>query len=124
MALSERLTLVTESSRTAHDELMFRIRHRDDWLKLQLLSQAVLAALAFGVEVGGFKTESPVPWALNLAGPISTIFTILYCIEDRLVGLLTHWRGALYRQEAVRDPTLSGLENFEGSEAIWQYGKS
>jgi hypothetical protein len=124
MALTEKLTLVTESSRTAHEELMFRIRHRDDWLKLQLLAQAVLAALAFGIEISGVKGHDPAPWVLDFAAPVSVVFTILYCVEDRLVGLLTRWRGHLYHSEAKRDERLTGIENFEGSPALPEYAKS
>jgi hypothetical protein len=61
--MPDRTNFLIETSRTSHEELMFRIKQRDDWMKLQLISQGALAALAFGIEVSGVKTASPVPWA-------------------------------------------------------------
>lgn len=123
----DRTSFLLESSRTSHEELMFRIKHRDDWMKLQLIAQATLAALAFGVEVGGVKTASPVPWALTLASPISFILAVLYCVEDRLIGLLSHWRSGLPKREAALSKPAAGeseIEVFEASSAIEEYSRS
>lgn len=87
---------------------MFRIKHRDDWMKLQLVSQGALAALAFGIEVSGVKPHLRCPGRLTLAAPVSFVLAVLYCVEDRLVGLLSHWRlRDLLRRLTQREAALS-----------------
>ena len=41
----ERVQFLIESSRTSHEKLIFRIKHRDDWLKIQLVAQVIMLAL-------------------------------------------------------------------------------
>jgi hypothetical protein len=125
--MPDRTSFLIETSRTSHEELMFRIKQRDDWMKLQLIAQGALAALAFGIEVSGVKTASPVPWALTIAAPVSFILAVLYCVEDRLVGLLSHWRSGLPKREVSLVELESGeneIEVFESSKAIEEYSQS
>lgn len=93
--MSDRLDYLIECSKTARKELLFRVKHRDAWLKLQLLVQAVLWALSNGIKFGGAEPSSPVPLALALALPISLVFTSLYLVEDRLIHGLSQYIGSL-----------------------------
>jgi hypothetical protein len=81
-------------AKTAREELLMRVKHRDDWLKLQLLAQAVLWALANGVK---FQAESPVPLTVvpTLVPAVSLAFCLLYYVEDGLIHLLSQYIGTL-----------------------------
>jgi hypothetical protein len=95
-----RISYIVECHRSAHEELMFRVAHRDHWLKLQLLAQATLLALAFGVEIGGIKPDAGLPSAVLLALPTSLVLACLYVVEDRLIGLISRFIGRLSDLEA------------------------
>lgn len=81
-------------AKTAREELLMRVKHRDDWLKLQLLSQAVLWALANGVK---FQAESLTPLAVvpSLAPAVALTLCLLYYVEDGLIHRLSIFIGSL-----------------------------
>lgn len=89
--MSDSEHLVIERSRTAREELLLRVRHRDSWLKLQLLAQAILWSLAKGVKLGGADSPAPLPEALALASPIALVFASLYYVEDGLIHRLSKY---------------------------------
>lgn len=97
--MRERLDYLIECSRTAREELLFRIKHRDAWLKLQLLVQTVLWALSKGIKLGGVEPASPFPFALALALPISLVLTGLYFVEDGLIHRLSQYAASLSEME-------------------------
>ncbi len=98
---SERMDYLFECFRTAREELLFRVRHRDDWLKTQLISQAALLALAKGIEIVGIKSATPYPDLTAFSMSISLIFACLYYTEDNLIGYLSKYIGAISNTEAV-----------------------
>ena len=55
-----------EYFRSAREELLFRVKHRDDWFKLAILAQAVLWGLGKGVKIGGAEPLAPMPEMLIL----------------------------------------------------------
>jgi hypothetical protein len=85
---------------TARDEILFRVRHRDAWLKINLISQAALLALAVGIkfQVEGSKAT---PEFACLAPVASLVFACMYAVEDRLVGHLGSYIGSLSEAEGV-----------------------
>lgn len=120
----ERVQFLIESSRTSHEELIFRIKHRDDWLKIQLLAQVILLALAFGIEIGGVKATSPIPDVIALAIPTSFILACVYVVEDNLVGYLTSERGKFAHTEARMFPNEERIGLFEASAALDDYRRT
>lgn len=116
------LDFAIECSRTSHDELVFRAKHRDDWLKVQLFTQMALLALARGVEIGGVKSVSALPDVLVVAAPASVVLAALYASEDLLVGLLSRYRSRLSVSVAkAHGKADTGL--FEASAEIGEYAK-
>jgi hypothetical protein len=121
---TERIQFLIESSRTSHEELMFRIKHRDDWLKIQLLAQVTMLALTFGINIGGVNATAPIPNVIALAIPTSFILTCLYVVEDNLVGYLTKERSKFAYTEARMYPHEDRMDLFEASDALNDYRKT
>jgi hypothetical protein len=92
--MSTSLGTPSEFAKTARDELLMRVKHRDDWLKLQLLAQAVLWALANGVK---FQAEASAPLTVvpSLAPAVALAFCLLYYVEDGLIHRLSKYIGSL-----------------------------
>lgn len=83
---------------TAREELLIRVRKRDGWLRINLLSNAVLLALASGIK---FVVEGQRPEFACLAPFASLVFACMYTVEDRLIGHLGSYIGSLSEAEAV-----------------------
>lgn len=121
--MSDRLDYLIECSKTAREEILFRIKHRDAWLKLQLLVQAVLWALSNGIKLGGAEPSSPVPLALALALPISLVFTGLYFVEDGLIHRLSQYIGSLSELEKKLSKGDIEIICWDASEPLRGYAK-
>ncbi|MBP1639495.1 MAG: hypothetical protein H6Q17_1078 [Bacteroidetes bacterium] len=96
--MDDKMAYFVECSRTAREELLFRVKHRDSWLRLQLYVQTILWALANGIK---FVVESPVPIpsVLTFALPISFVLVCLYYVEDGLISKLSIYLGTLSELE-------------------------
>jgi hypothetical protein len=83
-----------EFAKPAREELLMRVKHRDDWLKLQLLVQTVLWALANGVK---FQVEAskPLEVAAQMAPAVSLAFCLLYYVEDGLIHRISKYIGSV-----------------------------
>lgn len=103
-----RVSYLLTCVQTASDELLVRIKHRDDWLKLQLATQVVILALANGIQLlgaelatqGGTESAPQVLWISVLSMPVSLVFYLLYVVEDRLVKHLADYLGDTSGMEA------------------------
>lgn len=84
-----------ECFRSAREELLFRVKHRDSYLNIHFLVQGVLLALSKGVKIAGVETSSPLALSLYLAVPLTAVFALLYYTEDRLIGQLSSYAGSL-----------------------------
>jgi hypothetical protein len=118
---------VAECHRSGHEELLFRVKQRDDWLRLQLLAQSALLALALGVEVGGVKSNASttaLPSILVLSCPVAFVLTCLYVVEDRLIGLISRHVSSLSEIERGLSRATILIEYVGGSEAIREYAKT
>lgn len=111
-----------ECHRSAREEIIFRIKHKDWYLKLQLLAQASLLAVSGGVKLGGVEATTPTPSALSLAVPLSLIFVCLYYRENKIVGHLSHYLASLVPKNIGND-TSKIVRNWDASDELRAYGK-
>jgi hypothetical protein len=100
----------------SYEELIFRVKHRDNWLKTQLLSQLIISVLAFGnVEIGSVKSAQPLPGVLALAPMISLVIYIYYMIEENLIGRLSSYISDLSSKEKALSASETTIHNFDSS---------
>jgi hypothetical protein len=121
MPKNERSEFLLASFTAAREELLFRITNRDNWLKLQLLVQAALLALAQGVELGGVRFSQPLPDVLLLSTSVSLIFVCLYHAEERLIGFIANYAASLTEREAQLHNSKSLIDNWDHSHQVRQY---
>ena len=95
-----RIDYLLECFRAAQEEVLLRIKNRDNWLRLQLLSQVALLALSQGIEIAGIKALQPNPDVLALSTAVSLVLAALYFMEDSSVNYLGNYIGALTDAEA------------------------
>lgn len=119
----ERIDYLLECYRTSCEQLLFRIKHRDEWLKIQLLAQAIFLALASGIEIGGVKATSPTPTVLALAIPTSLVLAALYVLEDRIISHEVRYIARLSIKEAELSSSPTIIDNLEASPEIRQYAE-
>lgn len=78
-----RMAFLVECFRSAHEELMARIRQREEWFKIGLATQVVILAAMSGFEVFGTKTSGaravPPTWLPLISMPISLTIASLHC---------------------------------------------
>ena len=86
-----------ECFRAANDRLLFRVKRRENWLKLQLLVQVALLAFALGLNASSSEN------ILLLSLPISFILTSLYASEDRLVGHIVGYLNSLSNNLSIQE---------------------
>ena len=120
---SERMDYLFECFRTVREELLFRVRHRDDWLKTQLIAQAALVALAKGIEIAGIRSATPYPDLIAFSMSISLIFACLYYTEDNLIGYLGKYIGAISNTEAVLREKKTIIASSDISEYLRLYAR-
>jgi hypothetical protein len=120
---TERMDYLLECFRASREELLFRVKHRDDWLKLQLLAQASLLALAKGVEIAGLKAGRPYPDLMSFSVTISLIFSCLYYTEDSLIGHLAEYIATLSKAEVELNHGQKLISNWDMSEQLKQYAR-
>jgi len=89
-----------------------------------MLAQATFLALAVGVEVAGVKATSGIPTVLVLAFPTSLTLACLYVVEDRLIGLISHYIGRLSDREARLAKSKAVIEYVGASPEIRQFAKT
>lgn len=103
---------------SANEELLARVRQREEWIKFQIVAQVVVLALANGVKLLGAEPTSRVFWVQALALPVSCVVCILYVVEDRLVKHLADYIGDLSAIEAKLQATTTFIPNFDSSEHL------
>lgn len=118
-----RIDYLLENFRNAREELLFRVKHRDDWLKIQLLAQAALLALAQGIELNGIKAATPQPLLLTASPVISLILAALYYVEDNLIGYLSRYIGAISEAEMKLRQGHFYISNWDTSKPLREYAK-
>lgn len=81
---------IIECFKTSREELLTRVKYRDNWLKYQLISMLVLLAISSDIEVFSIKSVSNVSNKnisyLFLSLPISTFISLLYFNQNYLIG--------------------------------------
>lgn len=117
------LAYLLECFRTARAELLFRVRHRDYWLLIQLISQALLLALAQGVEIGGVTAMHAYPDFLALAAASSLVLATLYFVEDNLIGYLGRYISSISEAEAKLSQRVTQIVNWDSSPQVREYAR-
>ncbi|MBL0347541.1 hypothetical protein [Candidatus Villigracilis affinis] len=101
----------------ARQEFMFRVSHRDDYLKIHLLLQAILLALSSGIKISGVEIDTPNPDVLALAVPLAIVFSALYYSDNTLIAQLSAYLRRLdtYKNKSIR------FENWDSSIELQKY---
>jgi hypothetical protein len=107
----------------AHEELLARIRQRDDWIKLQLAAQVVLAALASGIKVFDVEADRALLWVAPLALPVALVVCLLVAVEDRLIGHLGKYLGRFSDPVAADSNPGVPTASFNASEEVKAFGR-
>jgi len=47
------------------EEIMFRVKHRDGWMKTQFIAQITIVAMGLGVSFGQLKTSYARIWCMS-----------------------------------------------------------
>lgn len=117
---SDRVDYILECFKTAREELLLRVEHRDRWLKQALIAQVVLWAISKGIK---FQLEAggKFPDALAFAIPVAFFFSLFYYVEDGLVGRLSRYIGTLSIWEARLRQTSVGIPNWDASVQLTSY---
>ena len=112
-----------ECFKTAREELLHRVKHRDNYLKLHLLVQGILFCLYKNIKIAGVETASPLHFSLYLSVPLTFIFALLYYTEDRLIGHLGSYIGQL-SNVAKKNETQDEIYNWDASPQLLEYSKT
>jgi hypothetical protein len=119
---SKAMDYLIECSRSAREELLLRVAHRDSYLNVHFLVQGVLLALSQGVKIAGVETSVPLPFSLHLALPLTLVFALLYYTEDRLIGQLSSYVGNLSRQ--AREDSVRTIQSWDVSPQLREYART
>jgi hypothetical protein len=95
-AEDRRSAFLIECFRSAHEELLLRIKQREEWLRIGLATQVVILAAMSGFEVLGTKAAGgsnpgPPTWLRLISMPVALIVTLLYSVEERMIGHLASY---------------------------------
>lgn len=120
---TDRVDYLLECFRTALEELLTRVKHRDDWMKIQLLVQASLLALAQGIELGNVNATTPHPSVLAVSPAISLVLAGLYYVEDNLIGYLSKYIGTISEVEMNLRKGSMYISNWDSSKPLREYAK-
>jgi hypothetical protein len=121
---AQHFQFLVECYRAAKEENFARIKRRDTLLELQLLSQALLFAIAQGISAPGVgQITQGHPLVLALAMAVSLVLASLYVVEDRLIGYLQRYLGAISaaEKEVTRSDTL--IVNWAMSAELREYAR-
>ena len=113
-----RIDYLLECFRTTQHEILVRYDSREKWLKIQLISQVVLLALAQGIEVFGVKTSTPLPDMLAFSIGISFVLACLYHVDDSIISYMSSYIRSLSQAESQLRPGKFVILNWHSSEQV------
>ncbi len=122
--IESRVDFLFENYSSVREEILFRIKQRDDFLKLQLLAQAILLALSQGIEFNVIRATKPYPNALALSAAISLVIACIYYVEDNIIGYLSKYIGAISEAERNLRSETTIIDNWDISEPLREYTKT
>lgn len=115
-------TYLIECFKGSYDELKFRVKHRDAWLKTHLIAQLAILALASGIDLKVVSSTQSLPIILSLALPASLVLLIFYLIEENTISSLSRYIAGLSKLEAeLTQGTI--IYNFDSSEVVTKFFK-
>jgi hypothetical protein len=121
---AEHFQYLVECFRAAKEENFARIKRRDTLLELQLLAQAALFAIAQGIAVPGVgEITQAHPVVLALAMAVSLVLASLYVVEDRLIGYLQRYLGAISAAEKELTHSDTLIVNWAMSPELREYAR-
>jgi hypothetical protein len=121
---AEHFQYLVECFRAAKEENFARIKRRDTLLELQLLAQAALFAIAQGISVPGVgEITQAHPVVLALALAVSLVLASLYVVEDRLIGYLQQYLGAISAAEKELTHSATLIVNWAMSPELREYAR-
>lgn len=111
----------------ASEEIVFRVKHRDAWVKTQFIAQLSIIALGFGVTFGQLDTtaitaKETLHNAFALAFPISFVIAALYFIEENIISLMSRYIANLNRTRAKMFDEVV-VNNFDSSQYATDFYK-
>jgi hypothetical protein len=106
-----------EAYSKTYDELLFRIRTRDNWIKVQLVCQLTLVAVSSGLKLQIINNDHPLPNALSFCIPVSFVVFLLFQIEETIIALLSRYLGEMSAAEEALNPGYL-VHNFDSSVAV------
>jgi hypothetical protein len=121
---AEHFQFLVECYRAAKEENFARIKRRDTLLEIQLFAQAVLFAIAQGISVPGVgQLTQGHPLVLALAMAVSLVLASLYVVEDRLIGYLQRYLGAISAAEKELTHSDTLIVNWAMSAELREYAR-
>jgi len=85
----ERVEVLLKYYESAREEILLRVKWRDNWLRYQFILLAILCAVALGVKIFGVEFSGYHPEILLLGLPLSFITCSAYVIEEFSISNLT-----------------------------------
>lgn len=121
---NQQFEFLTECFRTANARLLFRVKHRDLWLKFQLIAQFTLILLVMLGKIAYPDQTSLLQYLLILAFPIAALSCTLYVAQDRLIGHIIEYLNSVARTVADYGDQTVPIYNLESSPAGKDYTKT
>ena len=121
---SQQLEFLTECFKTANQRLLFRIKHRDLWLKFQLIAQFTLILFVLVGKTAYADQTSLLHYLLVLTFPIAALCCTLYVTQDRLIGHIIEYLNSVARTVADSGNQSVPIYNLESSPAGKEYIKT
>src|SRR5262249_22703569 len=66
----------------------FRVRCRDHWVNAQLVAQATILALTYGISLANVQAPRPMADVAIVAAPVALLMAYKYVVQDRVIGQL------------------------------------
>ncbi len=121
---SQQFEFLTECFKAANKRLLFRIKHRDLWLKFQLIAQFTLVLLVMLGKIAYPGLSSLFQYLLILSFPIAALCCTLYVTQDRLIGHIIEYLNSVAKTIAEYSDQTIPLYNLESSPAGKDYIKT
>jgi hypothetical protein len=121
--MMDKIEFTLKCFRSAREEIIVRVKSRDNHVKYQLFAQAVLLGLTEGIKLGGVESKAAIPHVAFLAIPISLIFWVLYFSEDRLVGQLSAYCKRIIKELEIKNADGKIIDSWDGSIKAFGYMK-
>jgi len=97
--------ILVEYHKTAKEEMLLRLKWRDNWLKYQFILHTIFCSFALGINIKGFGLEISGAQidTLMFIIPLSIITSAAYSVEDyRIASLSTYLKSITLAEYKLR----------------------